>query len=541
MGRRGTPAHVEPEGSFAPPERSTGSEAAGSAAASTTPEEAEAAGSAAAKRPRGREGRGRAGKHVNKKLEKKSYYEAQDLYRAYWGVRGTRRVPFEEASDEYFDELLDHYNWHYSLGRYKPEAVEEEEEAPVEVEVEVEDPVGAGSAAPASAEVVTGREFLGEQPVVLTPRQPDYPPPTPVEEDAGASSSRRPATPPVLSRRRKSSSIPPASEGAGRAAPETRARSEEPVVEERRRRRKRRTSGETRGRAAEEVHRRRPPSPPTPRRSRSVALEERVRQGRPTRPVVENLPGIPTPEQRTPTTYRVDRRGVWQLIRPAAAATPAPRLVEVRPEGAGRAAPAADSPDPFELADEVWTEPQPENRRRVRGRDALLVHRNTEVHNLAAGDDRALQGSFAVGEVIEAEEAPVAETVRRDNPYNIVPEPKRQRRNYTFFENKNPSNTWFDGTSGGAGSAAPSTARAESIAPPPPPPGPSRKAPPKPKVVGYKKPPPPLPSAASSSVGGGKGAPRDTLPRSCLQTSSTWVASWSAGRWLCRVGSSTRT
>ena len=514
MGRRGTPAHVEPEGSFAPPERSTGSEAAGSAAASTTPEEAEAAGSAAAKRPRGREGRGRAGKHVNKKLEKKSYYEAQDLYRAYWGVRGTRRVPFEEASDEYFDELLDHYNWHYSLGRYKPEAVEEEEEAPVEVEVEVEDPVGAGSAAPDSAEVVTGREFLGEQPVVLTPRQPEYPPPTPVEEDAGASSSRRPATPPVLSRSRKSSSIPPASEGAGRAAPVTRARSEEPVVEERRRRRKRRTSGETRGRAAEEVHRRRPPSPPTPRRSRSVALEERVRQGRPTRPVVENLPGIPTPEQQSPTTYRVDRRGVWQLIRPAAAATPAPRLVEVRPEGAGRAAPAADSPDPFELADEVWTEPQPENRRRVRGRDALLVHRDTEVHNLAAGDDRVLQGSFAVGEVIEAEEAPVAETVRRDNPYNTVPEPKRQRRNYTFFENKNPSNTWFDGTSGGAGSAAPSSGKAASIAPPPPPPGgPPRKDPPKPKV-GHKKPPPPLPSEASSSVGGGKGAPRDTLPDS---------------------------
>ena len=326
MGRKGTPAHVEPEGSFAPPERSTGSEAAGSAAASTAPGEAEAAGSAAAKRPRGREGRGRAGKHVNKKLEKKSYYEAQDLYRNYWGVRGTKRVPFEEASDEYFEELLDHYNWHYSLGRYKPEA---EEEVPVEVEIEVEDPVGAGSAAPASAEVVTGREFLGEQPVVLTPRQPDYPPPTPVEADTGASSSRRPATPPVLSRRRKSSSIPPASEGAGRAAPVTRARSEEPVVEERRRRRKRRTSGETRGRAAEEVHRRRPPSPPTPRRSRSVALEERVRQGRPTRPVVENLPGIPTPEQQTPTTYRVDRRGVWQLIRPAAAATPAPRLVGI--------------------------------------------------------------------------------------------------------------------------------------------------------------------------------------------------------------------
>ena len=137
---------------------------------------------------------GRAGKHVNKKLEKKSYYEAQDLYRNYWGVRDTRRVPFEEASDEYFEELLDHYNWHFSLGRYKPEA---EEEVPVEVEVEVEDPVDAGSAASASAEIVTGREFLGEQPVVLTPRQPDYPPSTSVEATTGTSSSRRPASPPV--------------------------------------------------------------------------------------------------------------------------------------------------------------------------------------------------------------------------------------------------------------------------------------------------------------------------------------------------------
>ena len=247
-----------------------------------------------------------------------------------------------------------------------------------------------------------------------------------------------------------------------------------------------------------------------------MALEERTRQGRPARPAVENLPGIPTPEQQTPTTYRVDRRGVWQLIRPAVAAAPAPRLVEVRPQGAGRAAPAADSPDPFELSDEVWAEPRPENRRsenrrRERGRDTLLVHRNTEVHNLAAGDDRVPQGSFAVGEVVEAEEAPVAEDVRRDNPYNVAPEPKRQRRNYTFFENKNPSNTWFDGTSGGAGSAAPSSGKAASIAPPPPPPGgPPRKDPPKPRA-GHKKPPPPLPAEASSSVGGGKGAPRETL------------------------------
>ena len=112
MVRKGTPGHVEPAGSFAD-DRATGSEAAGSAAASTAPGEAEAAGSAAAKRPWGREGRGRAGKYVNKKLEKKSYYEAQGLYRNYWGVRETRRVPFEEASDEYFEELLDHYNWHF--------------------------------------------------------------------------------------------------------------------------------------------------------------------------------------------------------------------------------------------------------------------------------------------------------------------------------------------------------------------------------------------------------------------------------------------
>ena len=315
--------------------------------------------------------------------------------------------------------------------------------------------MGAGSAAPASTEVMTGKEFLGEQPVVLTPREPDYPPPTPVEADTGASSSRRPASPPVLSRRRKSSSIPPASEGAGRAAPVARARSAEPVVAERRRRKKRRSSGETRGKAVEEVHRRRPPSPPTPRRSRSVALEERTRQGRPARPAVENLPGIPTPEQQTPTTYRVDQRGVWQLVRSAVAAAPAPRLVELRPEGAGRAAPAADSPDPFELSDEVWAEPRPENRRRERGRDLLLVHRSTEVHNLAAGDDRLLQLSFAVGEVVEAEEAPVAEGVRRDNPYNVAPEPKRQRRNYTYFEDKNRPDTWFDGTPGGAGSAVP--------------------------------------------------------------------------------------
>ena len=93
------------------------------------------------------------------------------------------------------------------------------------------------------------------------------------------------------------------------------------------------------------------------------------------------------------------------MIRPALAAAQPPRLVEVRPEGAGLAAPAADSPGPYELSDDVWAEPRPENRRHERERDSLLVHRDTEVHHLAAGDDQAFQGSFAIGEVVEAEEA----------------------------------------------------------------------------------------------------------------------------------------
>ena len=82
IGRKGTPAPVEPAGSFTPQDDSAVSEAAGSAAANTTPE-AEAAGSAAARPPRGSEGRGRAGKHVAKKLEKRVFYEAQDLCRSY--------------------------------------------------------------------------------------------------------------------------------------------------------------------------------------------------------------------------------------------------------------------------------------------------------------------------------------------------------------------------------------------------------------------------------------------------------------------------
>lgn len=122
----------------------TGTEAAGSAAANAGPEVVE--------------GRGRAGKHVNnKKLDRKSHYEAQDLYRAYWGVRSTSRILFEQASQEYCEELLD-YHWHYFLGPYKPPA---EDEVPVEVEVEVEVTEGAGSAAPVSEEVVTWREFCG--------------------------------------------------------------------------------------------------------------------------------------------------------------------------------------------------------------------------------------------------------------------------------------------------------------------------------------------------------------------------------------------
>ena len=102
MVKKGTPARVEPAGSFLPVVPEEGqeepSEAAGSAAANPTAtsqvEGSEAAGSAAARPPRGREGRGRAGKSVNRKEDRKVYYEAQDLYRQYWGVRQTPRIKY---------------------------------------------------------------------------------------------------------------------------------------------------------------------------------------------------------------------------------------------------------------------------------------------------------------------------------------------------------------------------------------------------------------------------------------------------------------
>ena len=86
MVKKGTPARVEPAGSFLPvvpeEEQQDPGEAAGSAAANPSAtsqvEGAEAAGSAAARPPRGREGRGRAGKSVNRKEDRKVYYEAQE-------------------------------------------------------------------------------------------------------------------------------------------------------------------------------------------------------------------------------------------------------------------------------------------------------------------------------------------------------------------------------------------------------------------------------------------------------------------------------
>ena len=74
MVKKGTPARVEPAGSFLPvvpeEEQQDPGEAAGSApanpSATSQVEGAEAAGSAAARPPRGREGRGRAGKSVNR-------------------------------------------------------------------------------------------------------------------------------------------------------------------------------------------------------------------------------------------------------------------------------------------------------------------------------------------------------------------------------------------------------------------------------------------------------------------------------------------
>ena len=262
MGKKGTPARVEPAGSFLPAvpeeeEQHQSGEAAGSAAANPTAasqvEGAEAAGSAAARPPRGREGRGRAGKSVNRKEDRKVYYEAQDLYRQYWGVRQTSRIKYEDATREYCAELLDFYNWHYSSGPYA--AAEEFDE---EVPAESEQPEGAGSAA--SAEVATdrvveaGSEVLESgtaSTVVLTPRQPEGPPPGFVS--GATSQSRRPASPPVRRRRSRTSSAPATDRVAGRAAPSEapRASSVGPVVGqvEGGHRRRRRIAGDEQKRA----------------------------------------------------------------------------------------------------------------------------------------------------------------------------------------------------------------------------------------------------------------------------------------------------
>lgn len=128
----------------------------------------------------------------------------------------------------------------------------------------------------------------------------------------------------------------------------------------------------------EEEVRRRPPSQPTPDRSRSSEVARR-RELRRQRPVVEDLAGIPTVDQQRPATFRVDRRGVWQLIRPAESAVPAQRLAEVRPERAGQAAPV-NVGDPFELADEAWINPSGEDHRVDRQGEHLLIHRGTTVH-----------------------------------------------------------------------------------------------------------------------------------------------------------------
>ena len=403
-------------------------------------EGSEAAGSAAARPPRGREGRGRAGKSVNRKEDKRVYYEAQDLYRQYWGTRQTPRIKYEDATREYCEELLDHYNWHYSSGPYAP-AEEVDEEEPVGID----QPEGAGSAASAETAtdrvVATGSEFLESgtaEAVVLTPRQPEGPPPGFVS--GTTSQSRRPASPPVRRRRDRTSSAPATDRVAGRAAPSEapRASSVGPVVGQAEvgsgHRRRRRTSGR-RGRSDEDRDvARKPPSPPTERSRSAVVARRRERRQR---PVVEELAGIPTAvsDQQTPPTFRVDRRGVWQLIRPAEGAVPAQRLVEVRPVGAGQAAPAV-AEDPHELADEAWINPSGGDRRVERRGDNILIHRGTAVHDLTTGDNAILREAFAEGEIIEAQ--PVEPTPKRAAAV-VAPECKRQRRNYTFYEDRDRS------------------------------------------------------------------------------------------------------
>ena len=351
--------------------------------------------------------------------------------------------------------------------------------------------------------------------VVLTPRQPEGPPPGFVS--GATSQSRRPASPPVRRRRSRTSSAPATDRVAGRAAPSEapRASSVGPVVGqvEGGHRRRRRTSNR-RGRAEEgrDVARK-PPSPPTERsRSTEVARRRERRQ----RPVVEQVAGIPAavPDQETPPTYRIDRRGVWKLLRPAEGVAPTQRLVEVRPEGAGQAAPAGAEEDPHELADEAWVSPTGGQHRVERRGDNILIHRGTAVHDLTTGDNAILREAFAEGEIIEAQ--PVEPTPKRSATV-VAPEPKRQRRNYTFFEDRDRSKrqTWFGDpvpAPEGAGSAAPASsalaASAKASAPPPPPPV-KRKAPPRAKATteepkasasatvdvekSYKAPPPEVP------------------------------------------------
>ena len=466
MVKKGTPARVEPAGSFLPvvPEegQEESGEAAGSAAADPTApaqaEGSEAVGSAAARPPRGREGRGRAGKSVNRKEDRRVYYEAQDLYRQ-WGVRQTPRIKYEDATREYCEELLDHYNWHYSSGPYAPD---QPRRSSRRSQLELISP--RAQALPRQLkQLQTGwGNWIGIfgvrhcRTVVLTPRQPEGPPPGFVS--GTTSQSRRPASPPVRRRRRdRTSSAPATDRVAGRAAPSEapRASSVGPVVGQAEvgsgRRRRRRTSGR-RGRSDEDRDvARKPPSPPTERSRSAVVARRRERRQR---PVVEELAGIPTAvsDQQTPPTFRVDRRGVWQLIRRAEGAVPAQRLVEVRPEGAGQAAPAE--------AEDAWINPSGEDRRVERRGDNILIHRGTTVHDLTTGDNAILREAFAEGEIIEAQ--PVEPTPKRAAAV-VAAEPKRQRRNYTFYEDRDRSKrpqTWFGEPAPvpqGAGSAAPAS------------------------------------------------------------------------------------
>ena len=92
--------------------------------------------------------------------------------------------------------------------------------------------------------------------------------------------------------------------------------------------------------------------------------------------------------------------------------------------------------------------------------DNILIHRGTAVHDLTTGDNAILREAFAEGEIIEAQ--PVEPTPKRSATI-VAPEPKRQRRNYTFFEDRDRSKrpqTWFGDpvpAPEGAGSAAPAS------------------------------------------------------------------------------------